>query len=173
MFSACCFRLRAYMAQGLVNRVFNVTWTHLCLQFEWFFSLLSVYTEVTPLFFYECIYLRRLIFSWLFSFYCFICSVLFWNCPLERFQGFVLKRSVGKMFTNRVSELLKIFNMLVLVLNPILFMLVFFYIFMHIVSRICHRFFTIVFIYNYCIISENLSYSGRCKLVSASVMFYN
>ena len=36
MFPACCFRQRTYMPQSLVNGVLNVTWTHLCLQFEWF-----------------------------------------------------------------------------------------------------------------------------------------
>ena len=41
---------------------------------------------------------------------------------------------------------------------------------MHIVSRICNRF-LIVFIYNYCIICENLLYIGRCKLGSAIVLY--
>ena len=36
IFPACCFRQIAYMAQVNVNEVFNETWTHSCLQFEWF-----------------------------------------------------------------------------------------------------------------------------------------
>ena len=36
MFPACSFCQRTYMAQGLINGVLNETWTHLCLQFEWF-----------------------------------------------------------------------------------------------------------------------------------------
>ena len=34
MLPVSCFRLRKYMAQGLVNRVLNETGTHSCLQFE-------------------------------------------------------------------------------------------------------------------------------------------
>ena len=33
-------------------------------------------------------------------------------------------------------------------------------------------FFIIVFIYDYCIIYENLPYIGTCKLLSAIVVFY-
>ena len=36
MFPACCFLQRTYVAQGIVNRVLNETWTHSCFQFEWF-----------------------------------------------------------------------------------------------------------------------------------------
>ena len=36
MFPAWYFRQRTCMAQGLVIGVHNDTWTHLCLQFEWF-----------------------------------------------------------------------------------------------------------------------------------------
>ena len=36
MFPALCFRQRTCMAQGLGNGVFKETWTHSCLQFEWF-----------------------------------------------------------------------------------------------------------------------------------------
>ena len=36
MFPACCFHQRTCVAQGLVNGVLNKTWTHSCLQFEWF-----------------------------------------------------------------------------------------------------------------------------------------
>ena len=36
MLPACCFRQRTYVAQGLVNRVLKESWTHWCLQFEWF-----------------------------------------------------------------------------------------------------------------------------------------
>ena len=36
IFPACCFRQRTYMAQGLINGILNETWTHSCLQFEWF-----------------------------------------------------------------------------------------------------------------------------------------
>ena len=61
--------------------------------------------------------------------------------------------------------------MLVPVLNGILFMFLFF---MHIASRISNCFYVIVFKYNYYyIICENLPYIGRCKLVSATVVFYN
>ena len=47
-------------AQGFVNGLFNETWTHSCLQFEWFFSWLWVYMELSPLFFFECVCLYLL-----------------------------------------------------------------------------------------------------------------
>ena len=36
MFPAYCFHQRTYIAHSLVNGVLNETWTHSCLQFEWF-----------------------------------------------------------------------------------------------------------------------------------------
>ena len=63
--------------------------------------------------------------------------------------------------------------MLVPVLNAILFMFGFLF-FIHIASRICYRsFFIIVFIYNYCIIRENLPNIRRCKLFCAIDVFYS
>ena len=50
MFPACCFRQKTYMAQGLVNGVLNETWTHLCLEFEWFlvgYNLIYIYGKDT------------------------------------------------------------------------------------------------------------------------------
>ena len=55
-FPACCFRLRTYMAQGLVNGVVNETWTYSRLEFEWF----SVGYRHLPLFFLECVHLSLL-----------------------------------------------------------------------------------------------------------------
>ena len=47
MFPACCFHQRTYVAQSLVNGVLNDTWTHSCLQFEWFsVGLGGFYIEV-------------------------------------------------------------------------------------------------------------------------------
>ena len=36
MFPAFCFHQKTYMPQGLGNGLLNETWTHLCLQLEWF-----------------------------------------------------------------------------------------------------------------------------------------
>ena len=36
MFPASCFCQRTHMAHSLVNGVLNETWTHSCLQFDWF-----------------------------------------------------------------------------------------------------------------------------------------
>ena len=47
MFPACCFHQRTYMAQGLVNGVFNETWTLSCLQL--LKSLLFHQTSITIL----------------------------------------------------------------------------------------------------------------------------
>ena len=52
------------------------------------------------------------------------------------------------------------------------FIYVCFWIFMHIASRICYRFFIIVFINNYYIICENLPYIWKCKLFSAIVVYF-
>ena len=51
MFPAWCFRQRKCMVQGLVNRVFNETWTHSCLQFEWFLVHYGFFVKVGPFFF--------------------------------------------------------------------------------------------------------------------------
>ena len=75
---ACCFCQRTYMVQGLVNGVFNETWTRsfeVGMVFSWF----SVYINVTPFFsflFSKCVYLSlftsncSLIFHMFLSFYC-------------------------------------------------------------------------------------------------------
>ena len=54
-----------------------------------------------------------------------------------------------------------------------LFYLCFFKCFMHIASGIFNRFLLLFFIYNYCVICENLPYIRRYKLLSAIVVFYN
>ena len=46
------------------------------------------------------------------------------------------------------------------------------FVFMHIASRICNRFFIIVFIYDYCIICENPPYIGGCNLGSTIVAVF-
>ena len=68
------------MAQGFVNGVFNETWTHSCLQFEWFsVGYGSFFMRVAPLFFSESVFLLvYFIFHWLLIFdtlyiYIYIC----------------------------------------------------------------------------------------------------
>ena len=56
--------------------------------------------------------------------------------------------------------------MLLHVLNAILFMHLKIF-FMHIASSICNHFLSSFFIYSYCIISKNLPYIERVKLVCA------
>ena len=55
MFPVWCFRQRTCMAQGLVNGIFNETWTHSCLQFEWFSVNYVVFYEIASFFFLECV----------------------------------------------------------------------------------------------------------------------
>ena len=56
MFPACCFRQRTYVAQGLVNRVLNETWTHAHFQFEWTY----IYIYITSPFVCALVYLVAL-----------------------------------------------------------------------------------------------------------------
>ena len=57
------------------------------------------------------------------------------------------------------------FNMLIYVLNAILFRADFSF-FMRIASRICTRFFIVIFIYYFCIIHEDLFYIEGFEFVS-------
>ena len=53
------FRQRTYMAQGLVYGPFNETWTHSCLQFEWFsvgFGVLFLWRSLLSFFLNELLY---------------------------------------------------------------------------------------------------------------------
>ena len=56
MFPGCCFRQRTNMAEGLVNGVLNETWTHSCLQFEWF-SVGYRFIQRSFNLFLECVYI--------------------------------------------------------------------------------------------------------------------
>ena len=55
MFPAWCFRLRTCMAQSLVNEVFNDTWIHSFLLFEWFSLGYGIFMKLGPFFFLECV----------------------------------------------------------------------------------------------------------------------
>ena len=56
MFPACCFRQRTCVAQGLLNGVFNETWTHSCFLYKWFsFGQIYLYKGLCS-FFLECVY---------------------------------------------------------------------------------------------------------------------
>ena len=60
MFPAWSVRQRICMAQGLVNELFNETWTHSCLQLEWFSVVMIFFMKVAFFFFLEYVSLSLL-----------------------------------------------------------------------------------------------------------------
>ena len=61
IFPACCFRQRTYVAQGLVNGILSVTWTHSCFTFKWpLVGPAGLYGGYSPSFL-ECVYFGLLL----------------------------------------------------------------------------------------------------------------
>ena len=144
IFPACCFHQRTYVAQGLVNRVLNETWTHSCFQFKWpLVGQEGLYRGHSPSFL-ECVYFGLLFQSLIFDMFIVVCVCVYIGVRLV--WGFT--NSFFPFFFCGVCECVSsgsfvVLNLLV-VLPPFLYMYTHICVYMCVCVCMCFQLFSFI-----------------------------